>query len=571
MYLKQIPNKKAGRTFLAIVEPYLHKESGNTRTKTVLSLGYLEDLIKEMEDPIAHYKQVAKEMTKERNEMRLALPIKYKPNEKIDATQVQRKNLGYAALSKIYHELGLQTFTVNRQRNLKIEYSLNEILKMLVFQRILDPGSKKYMFERKDRYFEKYDFSLADTYRSLSRLASYTNTLLVSLHKSVTKNYGRDASNVFYDVTNYYFEIEDQDDLRRKGVSKEHRPDPIVQLGLLMDNNGLPITYKLFSGNTNDCNTLIPVLMDIRKEYGIGRMVVVADKGLNTGENIACNLIQGDGYVYSQTIRGATKELKDYVLDTTGYRKNEEGFKIKSRLSPREITVTDIQGKKVKVPIDEKQVIFYSEKYARRAKAEREPTLLKACKLINNPGKYNKETSYGAAKYVKNLVFDKKTGEILTVGHRPQLDLEKLRQEELFDGYYAIVTSEYKMSDEEIIDTYRGLWKIEESFRITKSELEARPVYVSREDHIQAHFLICFISLLILRILEMKTDRKFSPARLIESMSRASGSPVDDGLYLFDHYDEILNVIGDAVNLDFSRKYLRIGEIKKMLAATKKP
>lgn len=571
MYLKQIPNKKTGRTFLAIVEPYLHKESGNTRTKTVLSLGYLEDLIKEMDDPIAHYKQVAAEMTKERNEMRLALPIKYNPGEKIDATQPQRKNLGYAALSKIYHELGLQTFTVNRQRNLKIEYSLNETLKMLVFQRILDPGSKKYMFERKDRYFEKYNFSLADTYRSLSRLASYTNALLLFLHKSVTKNYGRDSSNVFYDVTNYYFEIEDQDELRRKGVSKEHRPDPIVQLGLLMDNNGLPITYKLFSGNTNDCNTLIPVLMDIRKEYGIGRMVVVADKGLNTGENIACNLIQGDGYVYSQTIRGATKELKNYVLDTTGYRKNEAGFRIKSRLYPREITVTDIQGKKVKVPIDEKQVIFYSEKYARRAKAERQPALLKARELVNNPGKYNKETSYGAAKYVKNLVFDKKTGEILTVGHRPQLDLEKLCQEELFDGYYAIVTSEYRMSDEEIIDTYRGLWKIEESFRITKSELEARPVYVSREDHIQAHFLVCFISLLILRILEMKTNRKFSPARLIGSMSRASGSMVDDGLYLFDHYDEILSVIGDAVNLDFSRKYLRIGEIKKMLAATKKP
>lgn len=441
---------------------------------------------------------------------------------------------------------------------------------MLVFQRILDPGSKKYTFERKDMYFEKYEFSLTDTYRSLSRLASYTNPLLTFLHKSVTKNYGRDTSNVYYDVTNYYFEIEDQDELRRKGVSKEHRPDPIVQLGLLMDNNGLPITYKLFSGNTNDCNTLIPVLMDIRKEYGIGKMVVVADKGLNTGENIACNLIQGDGYIYSQTIRGANKELKDYVLDSTGYRKYAEGFKVKSRLYPREITVMNKQGRKVKVPVDEKQVIFYSEKYAHRAKIEREPALLKAHELVNDPGKYNRETSHGAAKYVKDLVFDKKTGEILTVGHCPQFDLEKLRQEELFDGYYAIVTSEHRMSDEDIIDTYRGLWKIEESFRITKSELEARPVYVSREDRIKAHFLICFISLLLLRILELKTERKFSPARLIESMNRASGSLLDDGLYLFDHYDEVLKSIGSAIGLDFSRKYLRIGEIKKMLAQTKK-
>lgn len=571
MYLKQIPNKKTGRTFLAIVEPYLHKESGNTRTKTVLSLGYLEDLRKEIDDPITHYKQVAREMTQERKEMRLALPIKYNPGETIDTSQVQRKNLGYTALSKIYHELGLHTFTINRQRNLKIKYSLNEILKMLVFQRILDPGSKKYTFEHKDMYFEKYDFSLTDTYRSLSRLASYTDPLLTSLHKNVRKNYGRDTSNVYYDVTNYYFEIEDQDELRRKGVSKEHRPDPIVQMGLLMDNNGLPITYKLFSGNTNDCNTLIPVLMDIRKEYDVGRMVVVADKGLNTGENIACNLIQGDGYIYSQTIRGANKELKDHVLDQAGYRKYAEGFKVKSRLYPREITVMNKQGRKVKVPVDEKQVIFYSEKYAHRAKIEREPALLKAHELVNDPGKYNRETSHGAAKYVKDLVFDKKTGEILTVGHCPQLDLEKLHQEELFDGYYAIVTSEYKMSDEDIIDTYRGLWKIEESFRITKSELEARPAYVSREDRIQAHFLTCFISLLMLRILELKTEHKFSPARLIESINRASGSLLDDGLYLFDYFDEVLKSIGDAVGLDFNRKYLRIGEINKMLAHTKKP
>ena len=570
MYLKQIPNKKSARIFLSIVQPYRHKESGNTRTKTVKPLGYLDELAKEYDDPIAHFTRMAQAMTQDYKEAALPISLEIQPLERLSADPGQRKNLGYAALSSIYHELGIHSFWTNRQRNLALDYQLDQIFRMLVYQRILDPGSKKYSFEHKEGYFETYDFSLDDVYRALSRMNGYKDALLLKLHQNVTKFYGRDTSNVFYDVTNYYFEIESGDELRHKGVSKEHRPDPIVQMGLLMDRQGLPITYKLFSGNTNDCNTLLPVLAEVKEDYDLKRMVVVADKGLNTGENIGYNLIQGDGYIYSQTIRGATRELQQYVLDPSGYRSIGENFRIKSRFYPRVITVTDIHDKQVKVTIDEKQILFFSEKYARRAKAEREPAIQKALQLIQRPGAFTQSTSQGAAKYVKDLIFNKKTGEIITAGHIPHIDLDRIAQEEALDGYYAIVTSELDMTDEDVIETYRGLWRIEESFRITKSELEARPVYVSREDRINAHFLTCFVSLLLLRCLQTKTEFHFSARRLVDSLNSYSGSKLEENLFVFDHRDEVLDAVGQACNIDFSLKYRTLGEIKKLLAKLKK-
>lgn len=570
MYLKTILNKKTSRIFLSIVHGYRDKQTGKSCSKTIQALGYLDELEKEVKDPVLYYTQVAKEMNEKHKAAKVPLVFKFLADDLIDRTSVQRKNLGYAAFSQIYHELSIHQFMVNRQRNLKIDYSLNDVLKMLVFQRILDPASKIKTFEAKDRYFEKYDFTLADVYRSLSRFHHYKDDLLLFLHKQVTQRYGRDTTNVFYDVTNYYFEIDEPDELRKKGVSKEHRPNPIVQMGLLMDRQGLPITYKLFSGNTNDCNTLLPILSEVRKQYDIGRIVVVADKGINTSENIGYNLIQGDGYVFSQTIRGANKELKAFVLNEAGYRKIGEEFRVKSRFYPRELSVTNVSGKQVKVAVDERQVIFYSEKYAKRARAEREPALMKARELIANPGQLNQATACGAAKYIKDLVYDKKTGEILTIGHAPQLDLEKLKEEEQFDGYYAIVTSECDLSDEQIIETYRGLWRIEESFRITKSDLETRPVYVSREDHIEAHFLTCFLALLLLRVLESKTEGKYSPARMIESLNAVSGAHLQENYYIFDYMDQVVEHIGNAIGIDFSKRILSLGEIKKILAAVKK-
>ncbi len=214
--------------------------------------------------------------------------------------------------------------------------------------------------------------------------------------------------------------------------------------------------------------------------------------------------------------------------------------------------------------------MFYSEKYAVRARSDRATAIAKAQDLIVNPGSYTRATSYGAAKYVKNINFNEETGEILSSTQVLELDIEKLRVEEALDGYYIIVTSEYKESDDKIIDIYRGLWRIEESFRVTKSDLEARPVFASSKDHIEAHFLICFISLVIARILEMKTDHKYSITKLLEVLTKAECSHVQQNYYIFDCFNDILSEIGAVSNIDYSKKLRSLDEIKKILAATKK-
>jgi transposase len=205
-----------------------------------------------------------------------------------------------------------------------------------------------------------------------------------------------------------------------------------------------------------------------------------------------------------------------------------------------------------------------------RQGAERQEIVKKAMELVSDPGKYSRAVSYGAAKYVKNIQVDKKTGEILKGKKNPCFDFEKLKEDEKYDGYYAIVTSEHKMADGKIIDTYRGLWEIEETFKITKGTLEARPVYVSREDRIGAHFLICFIALVIIRLIGKKTNCKYSPEKIIACLNAISCSNEQDNLYLFDYRSEISDAIGEATGIDFTRKRLRRAEIKNILASSKK-
>lgn len=528
-------------------------------------------LKKEYDDPIAHFTEIVRKMEEKNNEEDSSVNLQISLKESMNINTDKRKNFGYAALSKIYHELEIDKFLRNRQRHSKEEYDANAIMRLLIFSRLLYPASKKKTYENKNVFFEKSDFSLDDVYRSLSLFNKHSDSLQLWLHERIKKQYNRNTDLVYYDLTNYYFEIDEQDELRRRGVSKEHRPDPIVQMGLFIDTNGIPITYKLFPGNTPDKTTLIPALGEIQRQFSLGRIVVVADRGITTADNIWYTLSAKNGYVLSYSIRGANKEFKNYVLDESGYINRSDGFKLKSRLYPREIKVTSSNGRKIPKVVHEKQVIFYSPKYAQKAKHDRAAALAKAEDLIKNPVKYNKSTSYGAAKYVKNLTFDPDTGEILQSAQQHlTFDEAKLREEEKFDGYYAIVTSEYKQTPEKIIDMYRGLWKIEESFKITKSDFESRPVFLSLKDRINAHFLTCFISLIIIRILEYRLGRKHSVRNMLESLAKACCSNVEENYYLFQFYNDVLKDIGEELNIDFSKKYMRLVDIKKVLGEVKK-
>ena len=568
MYLRKVKQKNTGRTYLSIVEGYRDKETKKPRSRTIKSLGYLDDLMKEYTDPIKHFEEVIVIMKQEKADNEIDILVKYKSTEKLNVGTNNRKNFGYAAFSSIYHELEIDKFLINRQRSTKIEASTNNIMKLLVYSRLLKPGSKKAAFDNKETYFEKTNYSLDDLYRALSFFNKKGNELQLWINDKIKAKYGRDTSLVYYDVTNYYFESEKEDDFRRKGVSKEHRPNPIVQMGLFMDTNGIPITYDLYSGNTNDCLTYRPTFSRMKKEFDLGKVIVVADKGMNTGDNIYYTLSAKDGFVFSQTARGAKKDLKDYIKSDDGYEWYGKDYKWKERLYPTKIWTTTESGKKVETAIDVKQVVFYSEKYAKKARKDRAKAIEKAKKLISSPGSYNRSTSYGAAGYVKNLTFVKDTGEIADASAL-QLDEEKIKEQEALDGYYVLVTSEYQKTASEIIEIYRGLWKIEESFKVTKSDLETRPVYVSTEEHIKAHFLTCFISLVLARILEYKLQGKYSITKIINSLNKSTCTNVDQNYYLFDYYDEILRDIESVTNIDFSTKVRTLKQIKKNISETK--
>ena len=571
MYLKKVKNKETGRIYLSIVQSYRDSSSKYPKSTTIKSLGYLDELEKKYDDPIAYFNKQITQMNEQNAINNLPVTFSIGKDERISADSTNRKNFGYTALNKIYHELEIDKFLRNSQRHLKIDYDANAIMKLLVFSRLLYPASKKKTYENKGRFFERSNFSLDDVYRSLLLFYKYRDALQLWLHRHIKKQYQRNTKLVYYDLTNYYFEIDEEDEIRKRGISKEHRPNPIVQMGLFMDIDGIPITYKLFPGNTPDKITFIPMLGKIQHDYSLGRIIVVADRGITAGDNIWYTLSAKNGYVFSYSVRAADKKFQDYVLAERGYRDIGDNFKIKSRLYPREIRVSTTDGKKIKKIVDEKQVIFYSSKHAAKAKRDRTAALQKARDLIKNPARYHKSTAHGAAKYIKNLTFDSKTGEILEqVGQSLIFDEERLREEERLDGYYAIITSEYKEPAEKIIEIYRGLWRIEEAFKITKSNFETRPVYLSLQKHIESHFLICFIALVIARILAIKLEGKYSVTTMIESLRKASCSHIQENYFLFDYYDDVLSDIGKKLKIDFGKKCIRLGEIKKILAGVKK-
>jgi hypothetical protein len=577
--------KSNNRTYLSIVHGYRDRDSGIVKTKTVQSLGYLDDLQKQYPDPIAHFREVARQMTEEENAQR-KITLTLDMDERLPMDAASRKNLGYAAILKIYHELELHRFFNNKARHQGFAFNTNSIMQLLVISRLLSPGSKKKAFEEKGRYFERFNFSLADTYRALSHFAKVAKEAQRHTNERICACYGRDTATVYYDVTNFYFEIDAEDELRKYGKGKEHRPSPIAQMGLAMDADGVPLHYEMFAGNTLDKSTFRSVIGEVRRNYNTGRIIVVADMGIITGDNIFY-LTGGEkrekplnGYVFSFSVRGGTESFKKYVLDQNGYHGQDGkpdgkpdgkagGFMIKSRRIAREINVTMQNGKAAKKTVYEKQVVFWSQKYADKAKADREKTILKAKELAHDPAKYNRATSYGAAKYVDDITFDKKSGEVILADKQPVFNEAKVLEEERYDGYYAIVTSELAMPDQEIIDTYRGLWEIEETFRITKGTLEARPVYVSRKERIEAHFLTCFIALVIVRLLQKQTGHHFSCEKIVDCLNRISCSSEQDNIYLFNYRSKVSDGIGKSVGLDFSKKRLRLSEIKNILASCK--
>ncbi|MDR1572276.1 MAG: IS1634 family transposase [Clostridiales Family XIII bacterium] len=566
-----------GKTNVSIIERYWDPARKASRQRTVRGLGLLEDLDREHGDGMAWARGVCDELNAKRAAARQAVPIEIHPDEKIDRRSDNKKNVGSAIPLAYYGMLGIERALRNRARGRRFEYDANAVSRLLVAERIVEPDSKLSAWQNRGSYFFRCDFTDDDVYRSLGFIAGCKDAVISAMNKAIAAHHERNLRDVYYDVTNYYFEIDDEDGLRKRGVSKERRRKPIVQMGMMQDKDGIPINFNVFPGNTSDCLTMLPSMLAARRDVGCGRMVVVADKGLNTSANIAAIVLDGNGFVFSQSIRGtkSPKELKGWAVSPAGWRMSpgdEDGpdFKIKSRQDTKVVHVAGEDGKTRDVGIEVKAVAFWSAKYDRRAKHERARVLEKARALAADPASYDKAVHYGAAKYVKNVAFDKKTGEVLAdAAHAPCIDTELIAEEERYDGYYVIITSETGLPDERIVDIYRGLWRIEESFKVTKSVLSARPVFVWTPEHIVAHFLICYIALSILRLIQYDTGHAYSAEAIASEVRQMCGVHLEGNWWRFYHRTDASEALCRAVGIDLSRKNMQLADVKRLLAQAK--
>ena len=596
MYLRQI--KRPQGIYLAIQESYYDSSKKQSRTRTIESIGYLDNLRKEYEDPIAFFSQKAAAMTSEKKKEK-SKTIVIDGSEKMDTNTDDILNVGYGILKHLYKELELDKFWNWKSRNLSVEFSVDQIFRLLVFSRILCPASKKGTFDNQNFYFEDFgDFSLDDIYHALDIICKNNEALQKWIFDHSEKLYDRDLSVSYFDCTNYYFDIgrSDMDSFdekgncvdkegnivdakyRKRGPEKNHRPDPIVEMGLLMDRNGIPLAFDLFPGNESEKVHMRPIINRIKQDFSNTRIIFVADRGLNTSDNIyylngdnKCDVNQRDGYVYGQSVRGADAEFRNWVL-ASGYKKDtvktEDGKEIffihKSRIYPKELHVNVTKPGKKTVKVDQKQMVYYSEKYAKKQKADREVMIERAKDLIKHPKKYDRVTSAGSAAYILNIAFDKSTGEIVD-GKNLELNLTKIREEAKYDGYYSIVTSELNMSDFEMRDVYHGLSKIEETFKISKTEFSSRPIFVRTNEHIDAHFATCFTSLVLIRLLQAKLGNRYPAGKIIESLKKYCCVPLDANNYKFTYFDEILKTCGNAFNLELDNRYRTRQQIQRIL------
>ena len=590
LFIKKYKTSK-GKTHCSIVDGY--RVNGKVKHKTIVNYGFLEDLSLEHNDTD---KFLNSELARLKKEFETKITTTFDMNQDNDFED-DTFNIGYSYLKKIFQELDISSILKEKQYSSKIEYSLSKACELLTYSRIINPGSIKYTYEHKNQFFEPFDLSLDDLYRSLKPMLDCKENIFKTIWNNTKDKYNRDASTSYYDCTNYYFEIEYDDKdvkddngqitkkgIRKRGPEKNHRPAPIVEMGLLLDSQGFPISYNLFPGNTSEKETLIPEIKNIKRRHDINRVIVVADRGLNCSDNMiglaGINLDKEnrDGYIYGQSIRGADQEFKDWVL-TNDYKTdiitdedgNEIKFIHKSRIYPKKMYITrDDKGlnsgnkKKQSITVDQKQMVYYSQKYADKQKRDRQMVIEKAKDLIKNPGAYTRATSYGATGYINNIKFDKDTG-VVSNGSELSINQAKIEEEEKLDGYYSIVTSEENLSDLKLRNIYKGLAKIEETFKITKSEFDARPINVRLEDHIDAHFLICFISLVIIRLLQYDINNKYTIKNILEKIKNFKCTHITGNVYKFIGYKPEIQYLNRKLELNLDKKYDKREKIKKIL------
>lgn len=533
----QIVKSKNAQSFYVVKTVYINKKRTN---KVVEKLGTYKELKKKSnsEDPIKWAKKYVENLNQEEKAGTMNVIVKYSQTKQIEKDTQNSYNCGYLFLEKIYYDLKLDKICETISSNYQFKYDLNSILSNLIYGRIIFPSSKLATNELSKTFIEQPNFELHNIYRALEVIAKENDFIQSELYKNSLKVIDRNSKILYYDCTNYFFEIEEEKGIRKYGASKEHRPNPIVQMGLFMDGNGIPLAFNINLGNTNEQITMTPLEEKIIKDFEISKFVVCTDAGLASNANRLFNNKEDRAFITTQSIKKLKKYLKDWILESTDWKlsgstKSYDITKLEDTEASKELYKDKTFYKERWINengLEQKLIVTYSLKYKNYQEKIRNAQIERARKAIsNNPSKLEKCNQNDYKRFIKkvNVTKDGEVAEEKILA----IDEKVIEKESQYDGFYGVCTN---LDDtvEDIIKVNHMRWEIEESFRIMKTEFKSRPVYLSNDDRIQAHFMTCYISLLIHRILEKKLGEKYTTYEIVNSLRNMSMLKVETEGYI---------------------------------------
>ena len=564
-FLKKTNNKKG--TYLQIYESYYDPERKAGAHRSYKPIGYVHQLQTEgIDDPIAFYKD---EVQKLNQELR-----KKKQDEKARkiSEESPEKLLGYFPLKNLCDSLRCKNYIDLMQTATSFRFNVFDMMTALVYARVVHPCSKlKTYIEVIPKLFEKYDFSLDQLYSGLGYIGSEYEKIIEIFNHQVALKYPFDTSHSYFDCTNFYFEIDREDDFRLKGPSKENKKEPIVGMGLLLDANQIPIGMKMYPGNESEKPVIRDIIDDLKQRNHIsGRTIQVADKGLNCFENILHALKAGDGYIFSKSVKMLPDTEKIWVLLENDYvdvknKKGEVLYRIKDCVDDFNYNYTDKDGHRKTLKLTEKRVVTFNPELAEKQKLEINRQVEKAKKLRACEAK---KSEYGdSAKYVTFIPTDKK-GEKMTGKVKVEINEKAIENAKKLAGYNMIVTSEIRMTASEIYAAYHNLWRIEESFRIMKSQLDARPVFMQKQETITGHFLICYLSVLLTRLFQIYVLKdEYSTEEIFDFIHDFRVAKISDRKYInLTRSSSFIKDLTVRTGLPLTSYFLGNEDINKMLS-----
>lgn len=498
-------------------------ENGKSTSKIYERIGTHEELLREHSDPREWAKAYVEELNRKAKEQSVPVTVTYSPTKQMSEQDGKLYYGGYLFLQKIFYELGIHQTCKAISKKYKFEYDLTDILSRLIYGRILFPGSKASTFEESGRLPEKPSFKQHDIYRALEVLSRESDFIQSETYKHSKKAVNRNDGILYYDCTNFFFEIEEESGLRQYGVSKEHRPNPIVQMGLFMDGDGIPMAFTIYPGNENEQRSMKPLEETIIRDFKKSKFIVCTDAGLSGAANRQFNSIQQRSFITTQSVKKLKAYQKEWALDTEGWRisgdKNiysiweiQEDEALYDRyydaIFYKEEWFKDENG------FEQRYIVSFSLKYKEYLRSVRERQIQRAQKKLER-GEVNRKSQTDPERFYEQLYFTL-DGEIAEES-KTRIDEQKIADEVRFDGFYCVATD---LEDDaaQILKVNARRWEIEESFRIMKTDFRSRPVYLQRDDRISAHFLTCFLALYVYRIVEKRLDQKYTCPELLKTL-----------------------------------------------------